>query len=131
MDDYGNSIRRVIKFTFYFLSLCLFAWAVTEFKTVFAGLALGTSISLYNSIITARRIHRLGELALSGEKKAISLGTLIRFSSSVLAGLIALRFPQAFHFPATVAGLVVCQAIALIDGIYLHIRSTLERSGKG
>jgi ATP synthase protein I len=124
MDDFGLSIRRVIQFTLYFLSICLLGYAFTEYKSQFLGLVLGASISLFNSIYTARKIVRLGEMAASGEKKAISMGAPVRFASAVLAAVIALRFPQTFAFLFTVMGLFVSQAIAFIDGVYLHIKST-------
>lgn len=131
MDDYGVAVRRVLKFTIYFLSFSLLGYAFTEFKLVFAGLTLGAAISLINTIYTARKVLRLGDVAVSGENKRVSLGTPTRIATSLLAVMIALRYPSVFDVYFTIMGLFVAQVIAFIDGIYLHIKTTSERSRKG
>lgn len=131
MDDYAYTIRRVIKFTLYFISLSLLAYALTEFKLQSAGLALGAVASLINSIHAARKINRLGDVAISQENKRVSLGAGTRIAIAALAAIIALRFPAYFDFYFTIAGIFVAQAIAFIDGIYQMIKTTYGRMGKG
>lgn len=131
MDDYGLAVRRVIKFTLYFLSLSLLGYAFTQYKLEFAGLALGALVSLINTIYTARKVLRLGDVVVSGEKRRVSLGSATRLATSLLAVLIAMRYPELFNTIFTIIGLFVGQTIAFIDGIYLHITSTSERSRKG
>lgn len=131
MDDYGFVVRRVLKFTFYFLSLSLLGYAFTEYQLQFAGLTLGASISLVNTIYTARKIARLGDIAVSGEQQKFNLGTVTRIATSVLAVVIAQRFPTTFDLIFTVIGLFVGQAIAFIDGVYVHIKSTTDDRRKG
>lgn len=129
MDDYGLAVRRVIKFTLYFLSLSLLGYTFTQYKLQFAGLALGALVSLINTIYTARKIIRLGDVAVSGENRKVSTGFATRLAMSLLAVMIAIRFPTIFDYIFTIIGLFVGQTIAFIDGIYLHITS--ERSRKG
>lgn len=124
MDDYGYAVRRVLKFTFYFLSLSVLAYAFTQFKLQFAGLTLGALISLINTIYTARKVIRLGDVAVSGENRKVSLGFATRLAMSLLAVMIAIRFPDIFDTTFTVIGLFAGQTIAFIDGVYLHIKST-------
>src|SRR6185312_1821925 len=102
MDDYGLAVRRVIKFTLYFLSLSLLGYAFTQFKLQSAGLALGALVSLTNTIYTARKVIRLGDVVVSGEKRRVSLGFATRLATSLLAVMIAMRFPQIFDYVFTV-----------------------------
>lgn len=129
MDDYSVIVRRVIKFTLFFLSFSLIGYAFTQYKLQFAGLTLGASISFINTIYAARKINRLGDIAVSGENQKLNLGFATRLSTSVLAVFAALQYPQYFDLIFTVIGLFVAQTIALIDGIYLHIKSISDEKG--
>ncbi len=131
MDDYGVAVRRVLKFTFFFLSLSVLGYAFTDFTLAFAGLTLGATISLINTIYTARKVLRLGDVVVSRENKKVNLGTPTRIATSLLAVMIAMRYPDVFDIYFTIIGLFVAQLIAFIDGIYLHIKTSSDRSRKG
>ena len=48
MNEYKSVFFKYIKYTLYLLSLLFIGYAVTPYKTIFLGLALGTLFSLYN-----------------------------------------------------------------------------------
>jgi len=131
MDEYRTAIRRIIQLTLFVLSASVLAWGFTDYKAAWAGFALGTAVSLFNAIHTARKIDRLAEAVLSGKKKGHSLGMLARFAASALAAVIALRYPEHFHILFTVIGLMASQILALVYSFFQLMKTSPDRAGKG
>lgn len=133
MDDYSVAVRRVAQWVLFLLSASLLGWAFSdpEAKPLFAGFGLGATVSLLNALYTAYKINRLGQIALSGQKKPVSLGTVNRFASSLLAALIAVRYPQTFALIPVIIGLIATQAIALLFGLTQIFKTSNGRSRKG
>lgn len=105
---------RQRKYLFFLLSIYVLGWGFTQYKTVFLGLALGTSLSLFNLWLLVRRTNSFGDSVVQGEKVR-SLGTLSRMATAVLAVIIAIKYPDNFHLISVVIGLMTSYIVIMID----------------
>lgn len=106
--------RRQLKHILMLLSLFVVGWGFTDYQTVFAGLILGTSLSLYNLWILARRTQKFGDSVVEG-RKVRSLGSLSRLAVAALAVIISTGYPEHFHLLSTVLGLMTSYIVIMID----------------
>ncbi|WP_050183360.1 ATP synthase subunit I [Domibacillus robiginosus] len=124
MPELQYSIKRQRKYLFYLLAIFVLGWGFGSAQSVFAGLILGTSLSLYNHWIIGKRIERFSKAVADG-RKTPSLGTILRMGSAALAAMIALQNPDQFHLISTVIGLMTAYAVIMIDfGIQHFIKRT-------
>ncbi|TCN24059.1 ATP synthase subunit I [Mesobacillus foraminis] len=123
MPDIQVIFTRQRKYIFFLLSIYVLGWGFTEYKTVFAGLILGTGISLYNMWLLARRTKKFGDAVVHGTKVR-SLGFLSRLAAAVLAIMIAMEYPGHVHLISVVLGLMTSYFVIMIDFIIqsLHLR---------
>ena len=120
MGDYKDMtelqllFNRHSKYILYLISIYFLGWGFTEYKTIFMGLILGTSVGLYNHWLLMRRTLRLGEAVAEG-KTAYSIGMLPRILAVLAASYIASTFPDVFHFYSVIFGIVTVYAVIMID----------------
>ncbi|PLR96625.1 ATP synthase subunit I [Bacillus sp. T33-2] len=123
MLEINDIFTRQRKYIFYLLSVYVLGWGFTSYKSVYLGLILGTSLSLFNLWLLARRTRGFGDAVLEG-RRVRSLGSLSRMASAALAVMIALRYPDTFHFISVVLGLMTSYIVIMIDflvrSIYLR-----------
>lgn len=105
---------RERKYIFFLLSFYVLGWGFTSYKSIFLGLILGTSLSLFNLWLMATRVQKLGEAVAKG-KRAGSLGMFLRMSAAVIAVAIALEFPEYFHLISVILGLMTAYIVIMID----------------
>mgnify|MGYP002507980963 CR=1 FL=1 len=103
------------------LALFVLGWGFTEWKTIFAGLILGSLFGLYNFWILVRKASRY-EQAIAEGKKRISLGSALRFASGIAAVAIAMTRPDQFDLISTVIGFVIPYVLFLTERIIYHVR---------
>lgn len=127
MDDI---VRRATRYSCFFMSICLVAWVfVPEGRAAFAGMALGTAFSLYNTYLLRRRVERIG-LAASGQKvRRASLGMGIRLAAVLFAVMIAYKFPDYFH-PAAVLGACFFTQIAVFIAAFVQLIESKNRTNR-
>lgn len=123
MELYRQRVKRIKRFSL--IVLIFFALGMlTPFSSHFAGLFLGTFVSLFNSLLLARKVDKLGEYAadfeIHNKKRPLFSGMITRFSTSVIAIMIVYNFPQHIHLFSTLIGLFVTQIIIVADGIRHH-----------
>lgn len=125
MPEFKMMYIRQRKYMFFLLSLYVLGWGFTSYQTIFLGLILGTSLSLFNLWLIMRRIERFGKAVTSG-RKVSSLGTISRMASAVLAVMIALRFPEKIHLISVVFGLMTAYIVIMIDYFLqaFHLRNS-------
>ena len=99
---------------FYLLALYVLGWGFTSYQPVFAGLILGTVLGFFNIWLLAKKTDMLGEAVAKGGKVR-TLGTLSRMATAVLAVVIALRYPEFFHFVSVILGLMTFIIVIMID----------------
>ncbi|MFE8701851.1 ATP synthase subunit I [Cytobacillus sp. FJAT-54145] len=105
---------RQRKYIFLLLSLYVLGWGFTSYQTIFLGLILGTSLSLFNLWLLARKTDKFGEAVAKGEKVR-SLGMLSRMATAVLAVMLALEYPDKLHLYSVIFGLMTSYIVIMID----------------
>ncbi|OMP66589.1 ATP synthase subunit I [Domibacillus epiphyticus] len=124
MPELQHSIKRQRKYLIYLLAIFVLGWGFTSAQSIYAGLILGTTLSLYNHWIISRRIERFRKAVEEG-RKIPSLGTILRMGSAALAAMIALQYPDQFNLVSTVCGLMTAYVVIMIDfGIQHFIKRT-------
>lgn len=118
--NYKIKVARITRYTFILLFIFLIG-VFTPYYQIFAGLVIGGAVSLVNMLYTARKIDKLGEIAVKiGENEKpsyASTGMLTRIALSVLGVLVALQFPEYFNVYSTIIGLFVAQLVTVVDSI--------------
>lgn len=118
--DYKLKVIRITKYTFILLFIYLIG-VFTPYSSIFSGLLIGTSASLINTIYTAWKVNKIGELAAKtsehGKTKYASTGMATRTAFSVLIIIIVLQYPQYFNLYSTLIGLFTTQVISVLDSI--------------
>lgn len=118
MQEWQQMTIRYRKYLFYLLALYVLGWGFTSYQSVFAGLILGTSLGFFNMWLLAKKTDTLGEAVTTGTTVR-TLGTLSRMATAVLAVIVALRYPDIFHFISVIIGLMTYILVIMID-YFLH-----------
>ncbi len=114
--------QRYRKYIFYLLALYVIGWGFTEYQSIFLGLLLGTSITLYNLWIMVRKHKQFGR-ALEEGRKSGSLGTTSRMAAAGVAVFFALKFPEYFDLISVTCGLMTMYIVIMIDYFFQHSRA--------
>jgi ATP synthase protein I len=114
MTEYDITFRRYVSLNLFALSIFVIGWALSPYDSVFLGLLLGGSGSLYNLWLMYRKTNKLGTAAANSQKQP-SLGSFSRLMTGGLAILIATRYPETFHLVSVVVGLMSSYIIIFID----------------
>ncbi|MEK5382567.1 ATP synthase subunit I [Niallia sp. FSL W8-0635] len=127
MEQLFEIYMRVKKYLYFFLSFCAFAWAFTPYQSVFLGLFVGTSASVFNLTLLVRRA-KVFDKAIEDEGKVYGLGTLSRMATAVIVCLIAVEYPQKVHLISVVIGLMTAYIVIMAD--YLVRYFILHKNGE-
>ncbi|MBS4206796.1 ATP synthase subunit I [Bacillus sp. FJAT-50079] len=114
MPELQQLFYKHCKYILYLLSIYFLGWGFTDHKTIFMGLILGTSVSLYNHWLLMRKTLRFSEAVATG-KKVYSLGTLMRMAAVIIALYVAMKFPDVFHLISVIIGVVTAYVVIMID----------------
>ncbi len=121
MQTLQEIYKKQKKVLFFLLALFVLGWGFTDFKTVFAGLILGSLFGLYNFWILVRKMEKADQKFAEG-KQSLSLGTALRFASGVAAAAIATAMPEHFDLIGTVIGFAIPYILLLVERIIYHAR---------
>lgn len=122
MTELQAMYGRQRKYIFYLLAMYVLGWGFTDHQTVFLGLILGTALSFFNLWLMVRKNHQFGEAIAQG-KSVRSLGMFSRMATAVLAAMIALEYPETFHFASVIIGLMTSYLVIMIDFIIQSFHS--------
>ncbi|MFP7298601.1 ATP synthase subunit I [Neobacillus niacini] len=114
MPEFQQMFTRQRKWMFFLLSFYVLGWGFTAQQSIFLGLILGTSLSLFNLWLMARKIDKFGEAAAEG-RQVRSLGSFSRMATGALAIVITMRYPEQFHLISVVIGLMTSYIVIMID----------------
>ncbi|MFC3886418.1 ATP synthase subunit I [Bacillus songklensis] len=114
MQDIKQLFPRLRFYILFILALFVIGWGFTPYHSVFLGLILGTSFSLYNLWILARKQNKVGQAITEG-KRIRSFGTFTRFAVAILAVMIAVEYPRIFHLTSVILGLMTSYIVIMID----------------
>lgn len=111
-DPLAMRLRRTLRITIWASVGMVLAWALTPAKPFFAGLLLGTTVSMYNAYHAARRVRGIVEGLAQPTGRARGIGTMARLAMAAAAGLLVARFPHVFSVVGVVVGLPVAPLVA-------------------
>src|SRR4051794_12667591 len=114
MPEYKFIFKRVRKYILYLLALYVLGWGFTSYQSIFLGLILGTSLSLFNLWVLDRKMKQFGEVMVNGGK-IHSLGLLTRMATAVFAVLVAMEYSNDIHLISVVIGLMTAYIVIMID----------------
>ncbi|UII55743.1 ATP synthase subunit I [Cytobacillus spongiae] len=114
MSELSAGFTRQRKYIFTLLSIYVLGWGFTSYQSIFLGLILGTSLSLYSLWLMVRKANQFGEALEKGERVR-SLGMVSRMAIAALAVLIATEYPDKFHLVSVVLGLMTSYIVIMID----------------
>ncbi|WP_077215064.1 ATP synthase subunit I [Bacillus dakarensis] len=114
MPDVKTIYSRQSRYIFTLLSLYVLGYGFTSYKTIFLGLILGTSLSLFNIWLLARRMDKFADAVVKGEKVR-SLGMISRMATAVFAVMLAVEYPDKFHLYSVILGLMTSYIVIMID----------------
>jgi ATP synthase protein I len=117
MPELQLMFARQRRWMFSLLSIYVLGWGFTSYQSIFLGLVLGTSLSLFNLWLMVRKMDKFGA-AVSQGKKVRSLGSFSRFATAALAVMIAMRYPEHFSLITMVIGLMTSYIVIIIDFFY-------------
>ena len=117
MPDYKLIYKRVKKCILYLLAFYVLGWGFTSYQSVFLGLILGTSLSLFNLWLLVRKTKQFGEVMVNGGK-VHSLGLLTRMATAIFAVIVAMEYPNDVHLVSVVIGLMTVYIVIMIDNIF-------------
>ncbi|CAH2713931.1 MULTISPECIES: ATP synthase subunit I [Neobacillus] len=117
MPELQLMFARQRRWMFSLLSIYVLGWGFTSYQSIFLGLVLGTSLSLFNLWLMVRKMDKFGD-AVSQGKKVRSLGSFSRFATAALAVMIAMRYPEHFSLITMVIGLMTSYIVIIIDFFY-------------
>ncbi|MEH7252719.1 ATP synthase subunit I [Neobacillus niacini] len=118
MPEFQTMFARQRKWMFFLLSFYVLGWGFTAYQSIFLGLILGTSLSLFNLWLMARKIDKFGQAAAEG-RTVRSLGSFSRMATGALAIVITLKYPEQFHLISVVIGLMTSYIVIMID-FFMH-----------
>jgi ATP synthase protein I len=114
MPEFQTMFARQRKWMFFLLSFYVLGWGFTAYQSIFLGLILGTSLSLFNMWLMARKIEKAGQAALEG-RRIRSLGSFSRMATGALAVVITMSYPEHLHLISVVIGLMTSYIVIMID----------------
>ena len=117
-SDLKRVMWRIVKISLLFVFLALPFYLIASWRIYVAGFILGTLISTYNVILTARRTSRIAEQVLGEAKGFKTSGMLIRFATIAIGVMLVVRFPDIFDLIAFVTGLLLTHIIMVVDGLF-------------
>ncbi|TCZ69365.1 ATP synthase subunit I [Paenibacillus albiflavus] len=125
MNELNLHIQRLWKFTYLFLLLCFIGWVfLTSYRSIIAGLMLGTAVSTINVWYTAFKVRQFTD-AVVERKKRIGLGFFTRLAISLLAVMLAIKSAH-FEVVTTIIGFLIGPLAAILLGLK-HSKGSLKQ----
>lgn len=120
MNDLFAHIKTIQKVFIFFLFFCLIFWVLMDqYKSYFAGLMLGSFVSLINAQYLAWKINQIVELSLNQSKKRrYGIGFLTRSATAALAGVITFKYGEHLNIFTVMIGLTFAHLVGYLILIY-------------
>ncbi|WP_071393286.1 ATP synthase subunit I [Bacillus tuaregi] len=116
MLQFKTMFTRERKYIFYLLAVYVLGWGFTSYQSIFLGLILGTSLSLFNLWLLVKKIDQFGNVMEKGGKMR-SLGMMSRMAAAIFAVMLAMEYPEYIHPISVVIGLMTAYIVIMIDSI--------------
>jgi len=126
MSDLRVHLLSITRFVLFFLSLCLFSWALfPDGRPISAGLALGGLAAGANAWFLFRSVRRIADAAAAQGKGRSRIGLATRMAVVLAAVFVAIKSAEHVSVYAVIGGYFAAHLAMLVLG-YLGIRQ-----GKG
>lgn len=119
MEEFNRMVRQVTRRTLYATALFGVLWLVFyQWKSIFAGLTIGSAVSLYFAISVARQTEMATAIALRQKRKKPIVALVSRIAMIALGVMVINRlvYPSIWWF---LVGLFTYQVI-LLGGLALR-----------
>jgi hypothetical protein len=117
MDDFHGVVRQVVKRTLYVTVFLGVLWLLFDpWKSIFAGLTIGSAVSLYFAVSLARQTEMATAVAL-GQKKKKPIVAMVSRIAMIALGVMAIHrlgYPSIWMF---LVGLYTNQVILFVGMI--------------
>lgn len=131
MQEMARPFRLMKKIAIAAVLLMALLWLATPLKAVFAGMILGSAISLYNIFHLGFRLRLAGESILKGSKKLSGINTMVRILMVGFGILLVYRFPQWIDYHSYVLSLLFGYLLLVFSVSFFHIKNTsLHHEGR-
>ena len=118
MDDFQAHVKAVLRLSLVLLSFCLVGWLLAgTAKPFYAGLLLGSVVSIINSQYLALKINQASQAVIHKTNRRVNLGFVTRASLALLAIILAAKYEQDISILAVIIGLFLSQLVTLLLGI--------------
>lgn len=106
------------------MALCFLVFAfMSQHRDIAHGIILGTGVSCLNVLYMAYKVRQVANAAVGEKKKrVVGIGFGVRLGTSILAVVLAIKFPAYFHELAVMASLAIGQFLLLIIGIIFTLQ---------
>jgi hypothetical protein len=122
MNEFHLLAGRTVRYTAYMVAVFAILWvALPDYKSLFAGLTIGTAVSVYFAISVAKQVEMSGDVAERKQKKKPSVMMAYRMVMIMGAVLIVRALEPKIGYvsiPGLVIGFFVYQVIILGDFLY-------------
>ena len=129
MKAYHTIMARHRKWMFFLLAFFVLGAGFSPYPTVFIGLTLGGTVSLYNLWLLQKKVNDFGDAVIRGERPR-GLGLTSRFAAAILAVLIAIRFQEHIHMVGVLVGLLTSYIVMYADLVINQMLKTDEEGEK-
>ena len=120
MQDLQHVFPRLRSYILYLLALYVLGWGFTSYKAVFAGLILGTALSLYNLWNLVRKFEQFGQALDEG--KAPFNWDCCKICNSCSRSCDYHLLSKTFHIISVVVGLMTYYVVIIIDLVVQNMR---------
>ncbi|GER66378.1 ATP synthase protein I [Weizmannia acidilactici] len=114
MPEFIQVYKRQRKYLVFLLLFYLMGLGLPPYRPVFLGLLLGTSVSLFNLWLLAKRTISVTN-SIDPGKKPRAMGTGLRMTAAVIAVLFALRYPGYIDVLCVIIGIMTAYVVIMID----------------
>ncbi|WP_018661193.1 ATP synthase subunit I [Heyndrickxia acidiproducens] len=114
MPELLQVYKRQRKYLLFLMFLYLLGSFYPSFRPVSLGLLLGTSVSLFNLWLLAKKTISVTSASVTG-KRSFSLGTGTRIAMAVLAVMFADYYTEWLNVLSVIIGIMTSYVVIMID----------------
>lgn len=122
-DQYTAKINRRLVMI---ILVALILWPFVNAKTIVAGFAYGTTVSLISFVLLKRYINRAVKLSVIGGKSFLRVGTFLRILLMISSIMIAYELPLIFNYKAAGLGLLAVPIVSHFDSIANSLNNIIK-----
>ncbi|ASS73849.1 hypothetical protein CIG75_01910 [Tumebacillus algifaecis] len=128
MNEFQRLAKRTVKYTLIITLIFAALWALLpSFKSIFAGLTIGSAVSLYFAVSASKQTEMAADVALRNVKKRPSAVMMYRMVMILGAVLLAQALEPRIGYvslPGMLIGFFVYQLVILAGFLYNKLKTS-------